>query len=137
MRIPTPVHRPAPAGAPGPLLASLRSTCVPDVMDVLLAIARDFSPRIARHGARSVVLDVGGLARLLGDAQAIGAALDRAAGDATAHQRGHRSRPIRVALAGTQTAARLMAVARPGLTVTTGEVAAALAPLPIDTLRPL
>jgi protein ImuB len=136
MRIPS-IHRPAPDGSPGQLFACLRSTCVPDVIDVLLAIARDFSPRIERHGSRSVVLDVGGLARLLGDAQAIGAALDRAAGEATAQQRHHRSPPIRVAIASTQTAARLMAVARPGLTVTTGEIAAALAPLPIDTLRTL
>jgi protein ImuB len=132
-------------------------------MDVMLAIARDFSPRIERHGDGSVVLDVGGLARLLGDAQAIGAALDRAArsrlrgtgapgvkdrgtgapgvkdrgtGAPGVKDRGTGA-PIRVAVAGTQTAARLMAIARPGLTVTTGEVAAALAPLPIDTLRAL
>jgi protein ImuB len=95
----------------------------------MLGIARDFSPRIERHGASSVVLDVSGLARLLGDAQAIGAALDRAADAAAA--------PLRVAIAGTQTAARLMAIARHGLTVTTGGVAAALAPLPVGTLRTL
>jgi protein ImuB len=70
---------------------------------------------------------VSGLGRLLGDAQAIGAELNRVAADRVAADR--------VAIAPTQTAARLMAIARPGLTVVTGDVASALAPLPIDTLR--
>ncbi|MBW8895851.1 MAG: hypothetical protein JF613_06675, partial [Acidobacteria bacterium] len=46
-------------------------------------VARDFSPRIERHGASTVVLDVSGLGRLLGDAEAIGAELARAAADAS------------------------------------------------------
>ena len=46
---------------------------------VLMAIARDFSPRIQRHGAECVVLDVGGLGRLLGDPDTIGDELARAA----------------------------------------------------------
>jgi protein ImuB len=91
-----------------------------------MAIARDFSPRIERHGTACVVLDVSGLGRLLGDAQAIGAELNRAAAD--------RAAADRVAIAPTQTAARLMAIAQPGLTVVTGSAASALAPLPIDTL---
>ena len=91
------------------------------------AIARDFSPRIERHGASSVVLDVGGLGRLLGDAQAIGAELDRAAAGSAAS--------LRIAIARTQTAARLLAIGCPGLTVAPGEVAAAIAPLPIEALR--
>jgi protein ImuB len=45
----------------------------------LLEIARDFSPRIQRHGAACVVIDVGGLGRLLGDPDAIGDELARAA----------------------------------------------------------
>ena len=94
-----------------------------------MAIARDFSPRIERHGA-CVVLDVSGLGRLLGDPQAIGAELDRVAADRVAGI-------DRVALAPTQTAARLMAIAQPGVTVVTGDVASALAALPIDTLRVL
>lgn len=126
-------QRPAPAAPPGQLFACLRSTDAPGAMAAMLAIARDFSPRIERHGARSIVLDVGGLARLLGDARAIGAALDLAGREAGPG----RDHPIRVAIAGTQIAARLMAIAHPGLTVTTGEVAAALAPLPIGTLREL
>lgn len=125
----------------GRLFACLRSTPAwidpTAAMDAMLAIARDFSPRIERHGAASVVLDVGGLARLLGDAQAIGAALDREAVSAGARQARGRGdgRPIRVAVAATQTSARLLAIAHPGLTVACGDVAAALAPLPIATLR--
>jgi protein ImuB len=46
---------------------------------VLMAIARDFSPRIQRHGAECVVLDVGGLGHLLGDPDRIGDELARAA----------------------------------------------------------
>ena len=90
-------------------------------------IARDFSPRIECHGASAVVLDVSGLGRLLGDADAIGAELARAA-DAV-------STCLRIAIARSQTAARLLAIGRPGLTVSPGESAAALAPLPIDVLR--
>src|SRR3954466_6341484 len=42
-------------------------------------IARDFSPRIHRHGDSSVVLDISGLGGLLGNPHAIGAELARAA----------------------------------------------------------
>jgi protein ImuB len=90
-------------------------------------IARDFSPRIERHGSSTVVLDVGGLGRLLGDAQAIGAELAGAAAAANA--------PIRIAIARSQTAARLLAIACPGLTVADRDPAFAIAPLPLDTLR--
>ncbi len=90
-------------------------------------IARDFSPRIECHGASSVVLDVSGLGRLLGDAEAIGAELARAAGDVSAS--------LQIALARSQTAARLLAIGRAGLTVSPGDPAIALAALPIDVLR--
>jgi protein ImuB len=90
-------------------------------------IARDFSPRIECHGASAVVLDVSGLGRLLGEAQAIGAELARAAAAVSAC--------LRIAMARSQTAARLLAIGRPGLTVSPGDSAAALAPLPIDVLR--
>jgi protein ImuB len=93
----------------------------------LVLIARDFSPRIECHGASTVVLDVSGLGRLLGDAHAIGAELARAA-DAYASS-------VQIAVARSQTAARLLASERAGLTVAAGDVAAALAPLPLDTLR--
>jgi hypothetical protein len=90
-------------------------------------IAREFSPRIECHGPSTVVLDVSGLGRLLGDAHAIGAELARvAAGD---------SATLRIAIARTQTAARLVAIGSPGPTVADGDVAAAIAALPLDTLR--
>ncbi len=92
-----------------------------------ILIARDFSPRIERHGAAAVVLDVSGLGCLLGDARAIGAELARAADSC--------STGLQIAVARSQTAARLLAIGHLGLTVSPGDAAAALAPLPIDTLR--
>jgi protein ImuB len=77
--------------------------------------------------ARDVTLDLSGLERLFGDARAIAAELRRTAAD-----RGLR---VRVAIAGTRTAARLLARHRPGLTVIEpGTEAQALASLPIDVL---
>ena len=121
-----PVARPDTAGTPGQLFACLRSTRPPGVM---MAIAREFSPRIERHGAACVVLDVSGLGRLLGDARAIGDAL---AGVADDHASG-----IRVAVAPTQTAARLLTIVHPRLVALTGDIAAALEHLPLRTLRVL
>ena len=95
--------------------------------DTLLSIAREFSPRVERHGASSVVLDVGGLGRLLGDPPAIGRELERAAAV--------QAPGLRIAIAPTQTAARLLAIGAAGLTVRGGDVPAALAALPVDTLR--
>ena len=74
------------------------------------------------------MLDVSGLGRLLGDAHAIGEALAAAAGD--------RGPDIRVAVAPTQIAARLMAIVHPRLTVVADD-AAPLSPLPIRALRVL
>ncbi len=121
-----PVARPGTAGTPGQLFACLRSTRPPGVM---MAIAREFSPRIERHGAACVVLDVSGLGRLLGDAHAIGDALADVADD---HASG-----IRVAVAPTQTAARLLTIVHPRLVALTGDIAAALEHLPLRTLRVL
>src|SRR6185436_11731833 len=67
----------------------------------LLAIARDFSPRIMRVGEGEVLLDVGGLGRLIGDPPAIARELRRAIVDAEAD--------AAVAIAPTQTMARLLA----------------------------
>jgi protein ImuB len=92
-------------------------------------IARDFSPRIERHGDSSVVLDISGLGRLLGTPQTIGTELARAA-DAYAAD-------VRVAIARSQTAARLLSIAHPGPTIADGDGAAAVALLPIETLRVL
>lgn len=114
-----------PAASAG-LFACLRSTRPPGL---LMAVAREFSPRLERHGAGSVVLDVSGLGRLLGDAAAIGEALARAADD--------RASGIRVGVAPTRTAARLLTIAHPRLIVVARETAAALAPLSLRTLGTL
>ncbi len=105
----------------------------------LAEVAREFSPRIgvepaparpARAGApeaRDVTLDLTGVARLFGDPMTIAKELRR-----TAAERGLR---VRVAIAPTRTAARLLASVRPGLTVVEpGDEAHALAELPIDRL---
>jgi protein ImuB len=103
-------------------------------LDDVIAIARDFSPRYESHESGSavpaVVIDVRGLDRLIGDARMIGDALRR-----DAARRGVR---VHVAVAPTRTAALMLAIATPGLTVVAsgGEaVAAALAPLPIGLLE--
>jgi protein ImuB len=92
-------------------------------------IARDFSPRIERHGDSCVVLDISGLGRLLGTPQTIGAELARAAEAGAAD--------VRIAIARSQTAARLLSIAHPGPTIADADGAAAIALLPIDTLRVL
>ena len=92
----------------------------------LMSLARDFSPRIERHGDTCVVLDVAGLGRLLGNAEGIASELLR-----TAVERGIKGA---IAVAPTQTAARLLAAANVEVTVVTGDVAAAVAPLPIEVL---
>ncbi|HEX3644346.1 MAG TPA: hypothetical protein VHT95_01995 [Vicinamibacterales bacterium] len=75
-------------------------------------------------------VDVSGLTRLLGPARTIGEEIRREAA-----ARGVRAH---VAVAGTRTAALLLAQARPGLTVIApGEEAAALAPLPLALLEKL
>lgn len=156
-----PVSPPGRTAPPVQLFGCLRSTRPPGVM---LAIAREFSPRIERHGAACVVLDVSGLGRLLGDACAIGDALASAAGHhaaasaasgrtaasaasgrtAASAARGRAAAgaaadraPIRVAVAPTQTAARLMTIVHPRLMVLAGDMAAALAPVPLRALRVL
>jgi hypothetical protein len=58
-----------------PLFACLRSPRVPAAA---VAVAKDFSPRLQRYGSDSVVLDVGGLGRLLGEPPIIAEELDRA-----------------------------------------------------------
>lgn len=92
-------------------------------------IARDFSPRIERHGDSCVVLDISGLGRLLGTPQAIGTELARAA---VAY-----ATDIRIAIARSQTAARLLSIAHPGPTIADGDSAAAVALLPLGPLRVL
>jgi protein ImuB len=94
----------------------------------LQAIAQAFVPRFEVPTDEDVLLDIRGLGRILGEPRQIGAELRRAAAD-----RGLRAH---VAIAGTRTAARLLAHARAGLTcVEPGGEAAALAPLPIELLQ--
>jgi protein ImuB len=100
-------------------------------VSALLDVARTVSPRVAARGTCQVVLDVEGLERLVGDPTAIGEHLRQMAVD-----RG--IAPVHVAVAGTCTAAVLLAAARAGVTVVAaGEEAAALAPLPLRTLAVL
>jgi protein ImuB len=103
--------------------------------DPLLAIARDFSPRVMRVSGQEILLDVSGLGRLIGEPPAIAGALARAiamAGLANA---------ARVAIAPTQTAARLLAAVdagrKPCATAAVNDIAHALALLPVSLLAPL
>jgi protein ImuB len=70
-------------------------------IDALIGVAADFSPRYEINGPRDVTLDLSGLARLFGSAHAIATELQRTAAERGLH--------IAVAIAGTQTAARLLA----------------------------
>ncbi|HEX5110123.1 MAG TPA: hypothetical protein VFV95_16845 [Vicinamibacterales bacterium] len=96
----------------------------------LIEIAREFSPRLVIHSAREIVLDLAGLTRLFGRTQTIAEELRR-----TAAARGVQ---IRVAVAGTRTAARILVRHRAGLTViASGTEAEALALLPLELLQDL
>src|SRR5262249_11442881 len=93
------------------MYACLYRPSAPDV-DAAMAldiIQREFSPRYERHGDDVVTIDVAGLERLLGPPSTIADELRREAAD-----RGVR---VHVAIAGTCTAAIVLAHARPGVTV--------------------
>lgn len=102
-----------------PLYACLRAAAP---AAPLVEIARDFSPRIMRVSESEVLLDVAGLGRLIGEPPAIARELARALHEAVIEGR--------VAIAPTQTAARLLAA-----------VAAFadfhISDLPVSLLRPL
>ena len=92
------------------------------------SIAREFSPRFECHGPDLVSIDVSGLDRLIGPPQTIGEEMRREI--ATRGLRAH------VAVAATRTAALVLAVARPGVTIVArGDEAAALAPIHIGMLE--
>jgi hypothetical protein len=57
------------------VFACLRAPRMPDLP---MAVAREFSPRVQRHGEACVVCDVSGLERLLGDPATIGREIARA-----------------------------------------------------------
>ena len=115
------------------MFAALYSPSTP--MAALVGVARAFTPRFEQVGPL-VLLDAGGLSRLFGTAQELGEHLhnalacpERASDDRRTRVEG------RVALASTQTAAALLALGRPGLTVIEpGREAAALAPLAVSVL---
>jgi protein ImuB len=91
-------------------------------------VAREFSPRFECHGPDLVSIDVSGLDRLIGPPPTIGEALRRAV--AARGIRGH------VAIAATRTAALVVAVTRPGVTIVArGEEAGALAPVALGILE--
>jgi protein ImuB len=93
----------------------------------LIDIAREFSPRIEPYEPLEIAIDLSGLTRLFGTAHEIGHELRRTAAD-----RGVR---VRVAIAGTRTAARLIVRHRVGVTVIEpGTETDAVAPLPIALL---
>ena len=98
--------------------------------DRLLGIARDFSPRVMRLSDAEVLLDVSGLGRLIGEPPAIAAALTRAIADAGL------THAARVALAPTQTAARLMAAQLPGCAISRFPDLSVALLQPLETLPP-
>jgi protein ImuB len=122
------------------LYACVRAPTAP-AAGALLALARDFSPRIERHDDGCVVLDVSGLERLLGDPHGIAAELERTAAG--------RGLDLRIAIAPTQTAAQLLtldsrhSIATPssptirGVVSVDDDVEAALAPLTLATVEQL
>jgi protein ImuB len=96
----------------------------------LESVAREFSPRIEVCGPREITLDLSGLARLFGEARTIAGELRRTAAD--------RGLQVRVAIAGTRCAARLLVHHRAGVTVIEpGSEAEALAALPLALLGEL
>lgn len=112
--------------APHDLMACMAGTSGQE--SALRRVASEFSPRVEWHARGFVVMDVGGLKRLHGDALAIGEALRHAADR-------HRT-TVRVAIAATRVAAILMASVRDGISVVPpGAEAARLAPVPLGHLE--
>ena len=98
-------------------------------MAALVDVARAFTPRFEQIGS-VVLLDASGLSRLFGSAQELGEHLR----DALSKPSPGDTNP-RVAIASTQTAATLLALGTPGLTVVMpGKEAIALAPLSVNVL---
>ena len=116
-------------GAPPPLA---RPAALEDSLSSsgLLLVARACSPRIERLPDGSVVFDAGGLSRVIGSPQDIAAEVTRLAAE--------RGLTIRVAIASSAVAARLLAHAHRGMTVSApGEDASRLSVLPVEVLRHL
>src|SRR6186997_2878242 len=95
----------------------------------LVDVARAFTPRFEQIGS-VILLDASGLSRLFGSAQELGEHLR----DALSKLSPGDSIP-RIAIASTQTAATLLALGSPGLTVVMpGKEVIALAPLSVSVL---
>ena len=109
------------------MFAALYAPALPAA--ALLEVARAFTPRFEQLGP-VVLLDAAGLSRLFGSAQELAEHLrdaleKQSPGDSVA----------RIAIASTQTAATLLALGQPGLTVVLpGKEAIALAPLSVNVL---
>src|SRR5688572_1090020 len=109
------------------MFAALYAPSVP--APALVDVARAFTPRFEQLGPL-ILLDASGLSRLFGSAQELGDHLR----DALSKLSPGDSVP-RVAIASTQTAATLLALGCPGLTVVVpGKEAIALAPLSVSVL---
>ena len=109
------------------MFAALYAPSIPAA--AIIDVARAFTPRFEQVGPL-VLLDAGGLSRLFGSPQDLGTHLSEAL---TKHGAGGTA--PRVAIAATQTAAALLALGRPGLTVVEpGQEEKALAPLSISVL---
>ena len=109
------------------MFAALYAPSVP--MTALVDVARAFTPRFEQLGP-IILLDASGLSRLFGSAQELGEHLR----DALEKLSPGDSLP-RIAIASTQTAATLLALGSPGLTVVMpGKEAIALAPLSVSVL---
>lgn len=109
------------------MFAALYAPSVPTA--ALIDVARAFTPRFEQIG-NVVLLDASGLSRLFGSPQELGDHLR----DALSKLSPGDSLP-RVAIASTQTAAALLALGSPGLTVVMpGKEAIALSPLSISVL---
>jgi protein ImuB len=101
---------------------------VPPPDGALLALAREFTPRVQSLGPGEALLDLHGLGRVWATPRDLAGALL-----AAAHGRGWSD--VRIALAGTRVAALVAARGRDGLTVIPpGQEAATLAPLALDLL---
>ena len=103
--------------------------------DALLAVAHEFTPRVEVCGPREVALDLRGLTRMFGEAQVLGTTLRE-----TVTSSGY---VAAVAMAGTRTAARLLAriaasgACEPVTVIASGAEAAAVRGLPISLLSQL
>ena len=106
------------------MFAALYSVAAP--VGTLVRVAQMFSPRV-EVSSRLVLCDLHGVERLFGGARDVAEHIRRALVDIGA---------VRLAVAPTHTAASLLALGRPGVSVaaTTAEAARALAALPVATL---